>query len=210
MIGAESFRVTTSRCGDHHSFTSKEIEFEAGGALQETYDVKPKMRKCAVTVRVDVVASVVVIGTQINAEELSRRHKKAFLNRVTIKSNIAYIMLQLAGFTKGKAILDPFCGSGTILLEAAELAGNDMKGSGTDLVLKTVKSVGKQKRGGGENTILLISNRKCWGVSAPLRWRRVVSGRVSTRVSSSECLVLRSLIPLPLLCTFSTLPPDTH
>ena len=76
MIGAESFRVTTSRCGDHHSFTSKEIEFEAGGALQETYDVKPKMRKCAVTVRVDVIASLVVIGTQCNAEELSRRHKK--------------------------------------------------------------------------------------------------------------------------------------
>ena len=50
MIGAKTFRVTTSRCGEHHKFTSKEIEFESGGALQETYGAKPQMVDSGVNV----------------------------------------------------------------------------------------------------------------------------------------------------------------
>lgn len=93
MRGASSFRVTCSHSG-RHSFTSKEIEFEAGGALQEFYNVPAQMRGALVNVRVDVVGPLVVVATQLNETELSRRHKEAFLNRVTIKSNIAYVMLQ--------------------------------------------------------------------------------------------------------------------
>lgn len=95
MRTAASFRVTCSHSGKH-SFTSKEIEFEAGGALQEAYKVTAQMRGSDVNVRVDVVGPDVVIATQLNKTELSRRHKTAFLNRVTIKSNIAFVMLQVS------------------------------------------------------------------------------------------------------------------
>jgi hypothetical protein len=60
----------------------------------------------------------------------SRRMFQAFLNRVTIKSNIAFVMLQWGKFSRGKAVLDPFCGSGTILLEAAEMVAGVSKRSG--------------------------------------------------------------------------------
>eukprot|EP00040_Diaphanoeca_grandis_P026672 m.149756 g.149756 ORF g.149756 m.149756 type:complete len:488 (+) comp30681_c0_seq2:1613-3076(+) len=153
MVGTKTFRVTTSRCGEHHSFTSQNIEFEAGGALQETYGAVPKMKNSEVNVRVDVVGTMVVVGTQLNEVELSRRHKTEYLNRVTIKTNIAFIMLQLAGFKKGQKVLDPFCGSGTILLEAAEISQGDVEGFGCDSVSRTIdgaaahaKKVGYEKQ----------------------------------------------------------------
>eukprot|EP00037_Helgoeca_nana_P011345 m.101753 g.101753 ORF g.101753 m.101753 type:complete len:431 (-) comp20775_c0_seq1:187-1479(-) len=158
MRTAASFRVTCSHSGKH-SFTSKEIEFEAGGALQEGYKVTAQMRGSDVNVRVDVVGPDVVIATQLNKTELSRRHKTAFLNRVTIKSNIAFVMLQWGKFKPGDALLDPFCGSGTILLEAAETVGGKMTGVGCDSVAATVKgATGNAVIEGFENC---LEFRKC-------------------------------------------------
>jgi putative N6-adenine-specific DNA methylase len=39
-----------------------------------------------------------------------------------LKENLAAGMLRLAGWTPGKPLLDPMCGSGTLLLEAAQMA----------------------------------------------------------------------------------------
>eukprot|EP00729_Bicosta_minor_P010412 gene10412-3652_t len=137
------FRVTTSRCG-HHSFTSKEIEFEAGGGLAERYkEAKGHGIGTWVNVRVDVIADKVVVATQINLHDLSRRHKNGYVNRVTIKTNLAAVMLRLADAAPGFRILDPFCGSGTILLEAADIFNKEIAGVGSDSVSKTVEGAQK-------------------------------------------------------------------
>ena len=63
---------------------------------------------------------VFILGQQMHTvDELSKWHKDAYVNRVTIKSNVAYALLQLANIASSDTILDPFCGGGTILLEAA-------------------------------------------------------------------------------------------
>jgi tRNA1(Val) A37 N6-methylase TrmN6 len=90
-----------------------------------------------VNVRVDVVGERVLVATQINRAELSKRHKEGFVNRVTIKSNVAAAMLRLANIRPGDAILDPFCGSGTILLEAADMLDGRLEGRGSDSVART-------------------------------------------------------------------------
>lgn len=69
-----TFRVTSDRVGSH-KFSSKELEFESGGALAEIYGARPKMRGYDIHVRVDVVGRLVVVGTQLNEDALSRRHK---------------------------------------------------------------------------------------------------------------------------------------
>ena len=54
--GASSFRASCERSGKH-DFSSQEVEYEAGGALQEFYGTKARMKKFAVHVRVDVVGA---------------------------------------------------------------------------------------------------------------------------------------------------------
>jgi tRNA (guanine6-N2)-methyltransferase len=117
-----TFRVTCERIGSHHNFQAPNVEFEVGGAMSEYFDnIKPKMEDYDVNIRVDVLVNKVIVGTQLNFVDLSKRHFYRFRNKVTIKTNLAYIMLRCANLQPNQVVLDPFCGSGTILLEAMEV-----------------------------------------------------------------------------------------
>lgn len=120
--GAKSFRTSCDRSGKH-DFSSQEVEYEAGGALQEFYGTKCKMKKPDVTVRIGVTGELVFIGTQLHEDDLAKRRKYKFVNRVTLKSNLAACMLRKANLLSprpGARMLDMFCGSGTVLLEWAD------------------------------------------------------------------------------------------
>lgn len=118
-----TFRVSCDRCGSGQGFTGPEAEFELGGAMSEFYThIKPKMTDFDILIRADVIATKVIIGTQINVDDLSKqRHFLRFRNAVTIKTNLAYAMIRMANIKKGDLVCDPFCGSGTILLEALDV-----------------------------------------------------------------------------------------
>ena len=72
-----------------------------------------------------------VVGTQLNAEDLAKRRNYKYVNRVTLKSNLAACMLRKAGLLEprpGARLLDMFCGSGTVLLEWSALVNGQRKG----------------------------------------------------------------------------------
>eukprot|EP01060_Flectonema_neradi_P036587 TRINITY_DN708_c2_g2_i1.p1 TRINITY_DN708_c2_g2~~TRINITY_DN708_c2_g2_i1.p1 ORF type:complete len:407 (+),score=74.38 TRINITY_DN708_c2_g2_i1:59-1279(+) len=131
---AAHFRVTCMRLGKHN-FHATDVEMEVGGALHERYEKPAKMKGYERCIRADVIINTVVISTLVNNTEnsvsLSKRHKLAFVRTVTLKPNVAYAMLRLAQVKDGDDILDPFVGSGTILLEAAEVFPN-ITGYGLD------------------------------------------------------------------------------
>mmetsp|Transcript_23002 Transcript_23002/g.46540 ORF Transcript_23002/g.46540 Transcript_23002/m.46540 type:complete len:735 (+) Transcript_23002:83-2287(+) len=130
-----TFRVSCERTGGQHKFQAPEVEREVGGAMSEYYHhIKPKMSNFDINIRVDVIASKVLIGTQINVDDLSKdRHFLRFRNAVTIKTNLAYSMIRCANIKNGDLVVDPFCGSGTILLEALDYYQKKIKCVGMDV-----------------------------------------------------------------------------
>ena len=72
--GASSFRVSTERAG-RHDFSSSEVEFEAGGALQEHYGTRARMKGFEVCVRVDVIGERVLVGTLLSQPDMAKRRK---------------------------------------------------------------------------------------------------------------------------------------
>ena len=128
-----TFRVTSDRIGSH-KFRTPDVEYEMGGACSEIYQTcKPKMKDYDVNIRIDVVVNKVIIGTQINVRDLTRRHFLRYRNKVSLKTNLAYVMLRLAGIKEGDLLVDPFCGSGTILLEALEVTSKKARVAGFDV-----------------------------------------------------------------------------
>jgi len=127
-----TFRVTSDRVGGPHSFQTPEVEYEIGGAISEAYEHKgwiPKMTNYDICIRADIISNVCIIGTQCNIHDLSKgRHFMRFRNAVTIKTNLAYAMIRLANIQQGAKLLDPFCGSGTLLLEALEINKGQLSG----------------------------------------------------------------------------------
>lgn len=131
-----TFRTTCERIGSGHGFQAPEVERcgrlliscvclffssahilcillvwlhrEIGGAMSEYYThIKPKMNDFDIQVRIDVIGSKVIIGTQINVDDLSKeRHFLRFRNAVTIKTNLAYAMIRCANINEGDLVVD--------------------------------------------------------------------------------------------------------
>lgn len=72
--------------------------------------IKPKMNDFDVQVRVDVITAKVLLGTQLNVDDLSKqRHFLRFRNAVTIKTNLAYAMIRCANIKYGDLVVDVSC-----------------------------------------------------------------------------------------------------
>ena len=121
LNSAATFRVTTKRSGIH-PFTSVDVQRRAGAALVDRYGCGVDLTGYESNVRVDVYNDTCIVGLQRTRDPLSRRHLRIYNPRAALKANVAYALLHMARLGEGSgAFLDPFCGSGTILLEAADL-----------------------------------------------------------------------------------------
>lgn len=136
MESAASFRARCSRAGEH-PFHSPDVERAVGTALQARFGTAVDLEHHEVNVRVDITGSRCLCGYQLTGRKgLDRRYQWEYHPRVTLRTTVAYAMLRLAGFVEQPGdIHDPFCGSGTILLEAAACAedsGSAARVSGSD------------------------------------------------------------------------------
>ena len=65
-----------------------------------------------------------------SGEPLFKRGFRAARTEAPLRENLAAGILKLAGWTPGQALLDPMCGGGTFLLEAAQIARRIAPGLG--------------------------------------------------------------------------------
>lgn len=112
------FRVTCSRAGDKHSFSSNEAARDFGGAVQEFFQWKADMTKFDIEVLLNIHSNEVVIGIALTEESLHRRNISHF-GPTTLRSTLCYGMLRLCKPQASDVILDPMCGTGAIPLEGA-------------------------------------------------------------------------------------------
>ncbi len=146
------FRVSCDRLG-HHDFSSMEVLQEAGAAIQESYGLPVDLEDFRYHFRVDIYEKTCRIGLQWTREALSKRGRP-FLPRIALKGNIAFALLQSLniGSEESGPLLDPFCGSGTILLEAARayprmtLFGSDNFARNIPGVARNLSSFGVRER----------------------------------------------------------------
>ncbi|MBZ0294624.1 MAG: methyltransferase domain-containing protein [Anaerolineae bacterium] len=71
-------------------------------------------------VRVFIEHEHALVGVRLTETPLHRRSYKQQSLEGSLKPPVAAAMIQLAGLRAGQTLLDPFCGSGTILIEAAQ------------------------------------------------------------------------------------------
>ena len=114
---ADSFRITSIRSGNH-PFTSMDVQREAGSIVEAQYGVQVDLENYDVEIRVDVFDNHCLVGVQLTNQSLADRLNRTYIPRVSLKAHIAYTLIHYASLTgREEAVLDPFCGSGTLLLE---------------------------------------------------------------------------------------------
>lgn len=75
-------------------------------------------------VRVFLMKDVVTVGLDTTGDSLHKRGYRKLKAKAPIAENLAAALIMLTPWNKDRILVDPFCGSGTIPIEAAMMAAN--------------------------------------------------------------------------------------
>ena len=78
-------------------------------------------------------------------DPLFKRGKRVAQGEAPLRENLAAGVLRLAGWLPGTALLDPMCGSGTFLLEAAQMALDIAPGLGRHFSFEKLKNFDRRR-----------------------------------------------------------------
>jgi len=118
LPGRPAFRITAQREGDH-PFTSEDVARWAGQALVDRHGWPVDLEGWDLNVVVRVEGQEAWIGGRLGRVSGRRRPWAVRIHRAGLNPLIAYGMARLAEPRPGERALDPFCGSGTLPIEAA-------------------------------------------------------------------------------------------
>ena len=95
-----------------------------GGTLKETgYEHK---------IKISIRRDFVIVYLNTSGESLHKRGYRTSVGDAPIKENVASCLLYLSIWNKSKILVDPFCGSGTFVIEAGMIAKNIAPGLNRD------------------------------------------------------------------------------
>ena len=110
--------VTTKRSKIYHAGAARQrletaIRDALGVDIAEDADLVLKAR---------IDDNLVTISVDTSGEPLHRRGHKEWVGKAPLRETMAALFLRAAGYSGAEPVVDPMCGSGTFLLEAAAMA----------------------------------------------------------------------------------------
>ena len=114
------FRVEASCAGSrlyHSGAVAQRIETAISDALGRT--ASPD---AAIVVMARIENDLCTISVDTSGEPLHKRGYKEAVNAAPMRETMASLFLRQCGFDGSETVIDPMCGSGTFVIEAAEIA----------------------------------------------------------------------------------------
>jgi len=112
------FCVNGIRQGDH-DFNSFEIEKSISEIISNKYKLKLNLKNPKILYSFLINNNELYFGIDFCKDDLGKRDYRIFVSRENLKGNEAFALLKLADYNNKKILLDPFCRSGIIPIEAA-------------------------------------------------------------------------------------------
>jgi len=151
-----------------HEYTSLDVARVVGQAILDkikgVYGIRPAvdLRSPTIVIYAEVVGENVLLGIDLaKGVGLHERGYRAFVHPAALRPTVAYALLRVSGIREGDMILDPMCGSGTILIEAA-LAFKRVRLYGMDINEEYLKGAMKsaRKAGVGHRILFKVGNAR--------------------------------------------------
>jgi putative N6-adenine-specific DNA methylase len=114
------FRVEAS-CSGSRIYHSGAAAQRIVTAIRETLGA-PHAEEAEVTVMLRIENDLCTVSVDTSGEPLHKRGYKEAINAAPIRETMASLFLRQCGFDGSEPVLDPMCGSGTFIIEAAEIA----------------------------------------------------------------------------------------
>lgn len=97
--------------------------------------------------RISIVKDIVTIGLDTTGESLHKRGYRKFTAPAPVTETLAAAMILLSPWHADRMLIDPFCGSGTIPIEAAMIALNMAPGMNREFTAESWKISCRKRRG---------------------------------------------------------------
>lgn len=116
----KTFRVKFAKQGKNE-LLAQEIEPELGSIIIDQFKTAPKveMENPDYVVYLYVFNNNAYVGIDYSGFDLSKREYRIFANPRSFKGNVAFCLLRIAELKEKEILLDPFCLSGEVGIEAA-------------------------------------------------------------------------------------------
>jgi putative N6-adenine-specific DNA methylase len=113
-------------CRASRIYHDKAARQRVAGALEAAgFPVSPE---AGIAVKVRIEDDLCIVSLDTSGEPLHRRGHKQFVGKAPLRETMAAAFLWQMGFDGTQTVADPMCGSGTIPLEAAEIAAGLVPG----------------------------------------------------------------------------------
>lgn len=162
-----TFSITVSAAHVPYG-TSGVIEQAVASAISARYGWRHlQLQRAPVDIRVFIDGTWALIGVRLFDEPLSRRAYRVVNVRGALRPTVAAALVRIASPGGGRVrIWDPFCGSGTILCEAAEQGhvvwGTDIEHGAVDASRENVAAVNRE----------YWSHIECADSTSPRTWKK--------------------------------------
>lgn len=93
-----------------------------------------------VTIKVRIDNDLCTISVDTSGETLHKRGNKEAVGKAPLRENLAALFLRQCGYTGQEPVLDPMCGSGTVVIEAAEIAAGLMPGRNRSFAFEQLRT----------------------------------------------------------------------
>ena len=123
-------------------FTTLRIKDAVCDKFREVIGSRPDVATREPDVRIHAFLSPThaTIYLDMSGEPLFKRGSREHTGAAPLKKNLAAGIIALSGWQPGEAFLDPMCGSGTFLVEAAEIALNFAPGAHRQFAFQKLKN----------------------------------------------------------------------
>ena len=95
-------------------------------------------------VRVSILKDEVTVGIDTSGESLHKRGYRKLTSKAPITETLAAALILLSPWNKDRILVDPFCGSGTIPIEAAMIGANIAPGMNREFLAQTWDNIPKK------------------------------------------------------------------
>lgn len=125
--------------------------YHAGAAAQRVATAireelgAPVAEKAPLTVMARIEDDLVTLSVDTSGEPLYKRGHKEAVNRAPMRETMAALFLSQCGYTGDEPVLDPMCGSGTFVIEAAEIAAGLQPGRSREFAFEQLVTFDRAK-----------------------------------------------------------------
>jgi putative N6-adenine-specific DNA methylase len=160
-------------------FATLKIKDAICDKFREITGERPSVNTHAPDIRIHAFLDEIQMSLYVDTsgDALFKRGVRQYTNIAPLRENLAAGILILSGWKPGTPLLDPMCGSGTFLIEAAQMSLNIAPGIGRHFAFEKLHTFNAEK---------WRSHRRAKGYnSAPHLWQRLVWRRIKSCPSES-------------------------